>query len=136
MKLFNVLCYSLTFRFIANTTVTCPSTKLRLSWTMRVFVKEDWKRLSDLSFFKSHRGPKNFVFARAHVLNSGPRAKSGTKCNHNWPARSYHLRIRAGPRFDTISFISTLISHVFVTSRFGCSRFCVQAKLTCFNLKG
>ena len=35
---------------------------------------------------------------RAHVSYSGPRAKFGRKCNHNWPARSYQICIRVGPQ--------------------------------------
>ena len=66
--------------------------------------------------------------ANLHVSHSGPRAKLGPKCNYNWPARSYHMCIKAGPRCNTISFISNLISSVFVISGFGCVRFCVRAK--------
>ena len=33
-----------------------------------------------------------------------------------------------------VSFISNLISRVFVMSRFGCSMFCVQAKLKFFSI--
>ena len=36
--------------------------------------------------------------AKTYVSNSGPWGKFGPKFNYNWPARSYKMCIRAGPR--------------------------------------
>ena len=69
-----------------------------------------------------------FFLPLNHVSNSGPRAKFGSICNQNWPARSYQTRIRAVLRLVSVIlyiFYSNSISRVFVISRFSCSRFCV-----------
>ena len=51
----------------------------------------------------NNREGKNIRYSRAHVSNSGLWAKYGPKFNHNLPARSYQICIRAGPR-SIISF--------------------------------
>ena len=68
--------------------------------------------------------------SRVHVSNSGTQAKFGTKCNHNWPTRSYQICIRAGPQ-SMLSFL--LLSVYFILSLLFSLDFSANLGLPCMQ---
>ena len=59
------------------------------------------------------------TYHRAHVSNSGPRAKFGPKCNHIWPARSIKCALELARSFYHIFYFKlNVISHVPLISGF------------------